>query len=78
MFAVVLSLVGFLGWAGSNVGTHVEPRWEWVTTDPRYEHLLEALDAHAPDLRETEAIAATLQSVLTLLYYIMRANQSRD
>ena len=31
-----------------------------MTTDTRYERLLEALDAHAPDKRETDAIAATL------------------
>jgi hypothetical protein len=60
MFGVVLSLVGFVFWAASNFGPHVEPCLMWVTTDPRYEHLVEALDSHAPDWTKTDALAAAL------------------
>jgi hypothetical protein len=57
---VVTVFMVLLAWAATIIGNGVEPRWMWVTTDARYEHLVRALDAHAPGWTKSETLAAAL------------------
>jgi hypothetical protein len=59
MFGWVVAFVVMIALAADAMETHVEPRWVWASAG-RYEHLLEALDAHRPRWTNPKVIAGIL------------------
>ena len=60
MLGLPLAGMGMVAWVFSNMGPHLEPRWLWVWSDSRYQHLLDALDAHEPVWTEPDVASAIL------------------